>query len=211
MVPVDEFISQKSWRGAQKGRNAMLSETKPSLLKSLKRAAESGIEISMETGETRERFPRIILCCCDTHDAKNESEIRRGAGRQHPLHQVPQNVRCYGSGQKVLRPRGDRDDGQATKLKKLQEKAVNLAGRVRSRRRQEIRDEKNSLLSEQSQWPSFLDERCEGSGVAVENVYSIFTFRAFHHLLLIISRLLNTCCVHCLPFHDMDSSPEGSI
>lgn len=51
VVPIEEFIPQKSWRDARKVRMEKLGEAMSSLVKLLKRVAESEFEISLGSVE----------------------------------------------------------------------------------------------------------------------------------------------------------------
>lgn len=60
VVPLEDFIPQTSWRVVQKACIKMLGEVVSSLLKPLKRAAESGFKVSLECKDTRKCFPIIM-------------------------------------------------------------------------------------------------------------------------------------------------------
>lgn len=52
VVPLEKAIPRKSCRGAQNECTTMLNEAISSLLKPLKRVAQSGFEVSLRSGET---------------------------------------------------------------------------------------------------------------------------------------------------------------
>lgn len=56
VLPLDKFLLQKSWTGAQKERTMMLGKALPSVLKPLKRVAETWFEVSLGNEETRKSF-----------------------------------------------------------------------------------------------------------------------------------------------------------
>lgn len=63
-------------------------------------------------------------------------------------------------------------------VKDSQEKTEILEGRGCYTKRREVLNEERSVLSEESlaERPSFFEERCGGSGVVREDLYSLFTF-----------------------------------
>lgn len=71
----------------------MLSEAMSPCLKALKRLAESGCEVSLESGETRRCFPIVMSYCSDIFETKDVSVVWNGAEKTPPLCQVPQHVR----------------------------------------------------------------------------------------------------------------------
>lgn len=62
----------------------MLSEAMLSSLKALKQVAESGSEVSSESGETRKFFSVITSYSCDVPEAKDRSAAVHGAWRPLP-------------------------------------------------------------------------------------------------------------------------------
>lgn len=75
------------------------------------------------------------------------------------------------------------------------EEAVILAERGGSRRRREVVDEIDSLLSEQSlaKCASFAGKTLESSGAVVADLYLLLTFSLLRNVYLGVSKLLKTC------------------
>lgn len=54
VVALENFVPQTFWRGVRKEYITLLGETISSPFKPLKQVAESGFEVPVESGETRE-------------------------------------------------------------------------------------------------------------------------------------------------------------
>lgn len=101
------------------------------------------------------------------------------------LRQVIQYTREHGNGYRDLSRVVAQTMKTRRKLKKLQEKTGERAGK----RRPEVLDLMDSFLSYRplAKWPSFSEETCVGDEVVVENLYSIFTYEPLHNFHLWMS------------------------
>lgn len=65
-------------------RIKMLGKPVSSFSKPLKRAAENGFEVSLESGETPKCFRIVMSYCCNKFEEKEILSAWRAAGTQHP-------------------------------------------------------------------------------------------------------------------------------
>lgn len=73
----------------------MLGEAVLTLLKSFKRAAECGFEVSLENEETGKCFLIIVLYFCDTPEAKDMYAVLHGAGNSTPALEAAVRTRLW--------------------------------------------------------------------------------------------------------------------